>query len=135
MAKIKIIDDDIEVGENLTLMLENEGYDVSVRDNTENAIEDLIQDKPDILILDVMFPENPAGGFDLARKIRQTDAVRNLPVILLTAINQEFPMDFSSQDIDQDWIPVQDFIEKPVEISNLLKKIRQLLSESNKKSS
>jgi len=83
--------------------------------------------RPDLLILDVIFPENPAGGFDLARQIRRTPALSDLPVILLTSINQEFPMDFSARDIDEDWMPVQDFLEKPAAPATLLASIDRLL--------
>ena len=129
MAKIQLIDDDAEIAENLSLILKKEGHDISILDSTENAISHLVESKPDLLILDVMFPENPAGGFDLARQIRQTEAIKNLPVILLTSINQEYPMDFSSGDIDPDWMPVQDFAEKPVSVPDLLEKVNRLISK------
>jgi two-component system sensor histidine kinase/response regulator len=127
MAKIKIIDDDVELAEDLAAILRSAGHQVSVRDDTDGAVTELLEGKPDLLILDVMFPENPAGGFDLAREIRGTPAIKDLPVILLTAINQEFPMDFSSQDIDADWMPVQDFVEKPVAADTLLEKVDRFL--------
>lgn len=127
MAKIKIIDDDLDLAEDLSLLLRNAGHEISTRDDTEGAVAVLIEEKPDLLILDVMFPENPAGGFDLAREIRSTAALKDLPVILLTAINQEFPMDFSSRDIDPEWMPVQDFLEKPVAPDVLLEKVDSLL--------
>ena len=131
MARIKIIDDDVELAENLSLILEKEGYTVSTLDHTEGAVEDLVQSRPDLLILDVMFPENVAGGFDLARKIRQAPEIKDLPVILLTEVNQNFPTDFSADDIDPDWMPVQDFLEKPVDIEALRKKIDHLLQSSS----
>ena len=132
MASIKIIDDDVELAENLSLILEKQGYAVSTLDRTEGAVEDLVQNKPDLLILDIMFPENVSAGFDLARKIRQAREIKDLPVILLTEVNQKFPTDFSSADIDPDWMPVQDFVEKPVDIESLLTKIHHLLQESAK---
>ncbi len=132
MAIIKIIDDDEELAEDLSMVLQKEGHEVSIRDNIENAIHDLLEEKLDLLILDVMFPENPAGGFDLAREIRRTDRIKDLPIILLTAINQEFPMDFSSKDIDQEWMPVEDFVEKPVNIKDILEKVKKTLLASNK---
>ena len=127
MAKIEIIDDDSEFAGNLALLLEGEGHSVKTRDRLEGALEELARDAPDVLILDVMFPENPAGGFDLARAIRKTAGIQGLPVILLTAINQELPMEFSSADIDKQWMPVQDFVEKPVALSVLLEKVGGLL--------
>jgi DNA-binding response OmpR family regulator len=127
MAKIIVIDDDLDLAEDLALLLKNAGHETSTRDDTEGAVELLLKKKPDLVVLDVMFPENPAGGFDLAREIRGTDQIKDLPVILLTAINQEFPMDFSSKDIDPEWMPVQEFLEKPVAPDVLLKKVDELL--------
>ncbi|RKX76072.1 MAG: response regulator [Spirochaetes bacterium] len=124
MAIIKIIDDDTEFMENLSLILRKEGYEVSTRDSIEGAEEELAEEMPDLLILDVIFPENPAAGFDLARNIRERKDLKKLPVILLTAVNQELPMDFSSKDIDPEWMPVEDFVEKPVNFEELLGKIK-----------
>jgi len=126
MSTIKIIDDDLGLAQNLGVMLEHEGYEVSYRDTTDGAVKDLIQNKPDLLILDIMFPESPCAGFDLAREIRQTPEVEDLPIILLTSLNQEFPMDFSSGDINGDWMPVQEFVEKPVDIKVLVEKIKEM---------
>lgn len=127
MANIKIIDDNAPYAENLLIVLKEEGNTVSYQDHTEGAVEDLVQDTPELLILDVMFPEFPTAGFDLARRIRQTPEIRDLPILLLTSINQELPMDFSARDIDGDWLPVQDFVEKTADMKLLLKKVRKLL--------
>ncbi|MHC4559107.1 MAG: response regulator transcription factor [Planctomycetota bacterium] len=130
MPYIMIIDDDVEIAEDLSVFLEDAGHTVKILNDTEGAIESLVEDKPDLLILDVMFPERPAGGFDLARKIRETEAIKDLPVVLLTGINQEFPMDFCADDIDPKWIPVQSFLTKPVDVEELLKKTDELLKKN-----
>ncbi len=127
MARITIIDDDLELAQDLSQILKQAGHQVSLRGDIDGALEELTRNKPDLLILDVIFPENPAGGFDLARRIRRTAELRELPVILLTSINQEFPMDFSAKDIDGDWMPVQDFLEKPAAPAALLGAIDKLL--------
>jgi len=126
MSNIKIIDDDVGLAQNLGVMLKHEGFKVSYRDTTNGAVEELVRDRPDLLILDIMFPDSPCAGFDLARKIRRTPEVEDLPIILLTGLNQEFPMDFSSGNIDDDWMPVQDFVEKPVDIQELMRKIKEM---------
>ena len=130
VAKIKIIDDDVDHAADLAAILGSAGHSVSTLDHVEGAIEDLARDIPDLLILDVMFPENPSAGLELAVKIRQRDETRNLPVILLTGVNQEFPLDLSKRDIDGKWMPVQDFIEKPVQGPALLGKVDELLSRA-----
>ncbi len=130
MAKIMIIDDDVGLMDDMFVILKNAGHTVTVSDTVDGSIEKLTADKPDLLILDVMFPDNPAAGFDLARKIRQTSEISKLPIILLTGVNQHFPMDFSPGDIDSDWMPVQDFVNKPVDFKKLLRKISKLLGQS-----
>lgn len=130
MPYIMIIDDDVELVEDLLVFMEDAGHTVKILNDTEGAIKSLVEDKPDLLILDVMFPERPAGGFDLAREIRETEVIKDLPIVLLTGVNQEFPMDFSADDIDSNWMPVQSFLCKPVDIKELLKKIDELLKEN-----
>ena len=129
MAKIIIVDDDIELGENLGIQLKSKGYDVQFLSDVDGTVDRIAQESPDVAILDVMFPDNPAGGFDLARAIRGKDGIEKLPIILLTGVNQHFPMDFSSKDIDPDWMPVQDFMEKPVDLDALTAKIEAMLSK------
>ncbi len=129
MARITLIDDDVELADNTAALIRQEGYQVTVLNTTENAVRKLIEDMPDFVILDVMFPDNPVAGFDLARQIRRTKATRELPIILLTGLNQQFPMDFSAKDIDPDWMPVQDFVEKPVKIPVLMEKMNRLLKK------
>lgn len=127
MTKIKLVDDDIETTENIMAILEAEGFQVEAFTELKGAIEFIKDGIPDLLILDVMFPENPAGGFDLAREVRTYDDLAKLPVILFTNINQELPMDFSHKDIDDEWMPVQAFMEKPIIPAKLIDKIKELL--------
>jgi two-component system response regulator RstA len=134
MARIMIIDDDVELADNTATLIRQQGQEVSVLYKTEDAVARLIESKPDLVILDVMFPGNPVAGFDLARQIRSTPALRELPLILLTGINQEFKMGFSGDDIDPDWMPVQEFMEKPVNVLALLEKVNRLLGTSTSRS-
>ena len=130
MANIMIIDDDTDLAENMSLLLRNAGHWVMTSDTVDGAIEKLTLSKPDLLILDVMFPDNPMAGFDLARKIRQTRKIGKLPILLLTGVNRQFPMGFSSDDIDPNWMPVQDFVDKRADLRKLLRKINKLLRRS-----
>ncbi len=129
MARIMIVDDDVELADNTASLMRKEGHAVSTLNSTDNALQKIADNKPDLVILDVMFPDNPVAGFDLARLIRRMPAIENLPIIMLTGINQDFPMDFSAQDIDPDWMPVQDFMEKPVQMPALLDKVNNLLKK------
>lgn len=127
MAEITLIDDDPEYAQWVAETLRSAGHKVLVRNTDEEALRHILEEAPDLLILDVMFPGNPAGGLDLARQVRRRRETRHLPIILLTAVNQVFPMQFSSGDIDGDWMPVQEFLEKPVDKQRLLAAVDRLL--------
>ena len=129
MARIAIVDDDIELADNTAMQLRRQQHEVFTLYTTEGAARKIAEDKPDLVILDVMFPDNPVAGFDLAREIRRAAAIKDLPILMLTGINQEFPMDFSGKDIDPNWLPIQDFIEKPAKVATLLRKVNRLLKK------
>lgn len=133
MARIMVVDDDIESAKITATILQSKGHEAVLLHSTENAIEMLTRMMPDLVILDVMFPDNPLAGFDLAREIRRHPAIKNLPILLLTAVNQEFPMGFCDSDIDANWMPIQSFIEKPFKIDDLLRVVAKLLGETSEK--
>jgi len=127
-----IIDDDIELTDIRAVFLRNEGHTVVTSDTADGAIEKLLVSKPDLLILDVMFPENSIAGFELARKIRKVHELEGLPIIMMTGVNDYVPMDLPTGDPEHDCMPVQDFIDKPVELKELLSRINQLLNLPSK---
>jgi len=133
MARIMIVDDDVEIAQHTEAILKTRGHETTLLHTTENAVAILTQNKPDLLILDVMFPDNPVAGFDLARQVRRHRELSDLPILLLTGVNQEFPMGFSDADIDSDWMPIQHFIEKPFKSNELLKSVTKLLAVPRKK--
>ena len=126
MARILLVDDDIELSEMLASVLRIEGYEVLSVHVESEAVPLMLKERPDLAILDVMFPENPVAGFDIARAARMHEELKAMPIIILTAFRQEFPMDFSPEDINDDWMPIQDFIEKPTQLPLLLEKIKRL---------
>ena len=130
MAKILIIDDDLDIIDSLKMILESSGYEVAVKTDTDNLIEDIRQASPDLIILDIIFPEDPNAGFTAARTLHKTEDVNRVPVLLLSAVNQQSNMSFgfSDADISEDFMPVKGFIEKPVEPSVLLSKVKELLA-------
>ena len=57
------------------------------------------------------------------------DILGRLPILILSAINTKFPMGFGPGDIDKTWMPVQDFLEKPIDFDVLLSKVEKLASQ------
>ena len=75
-----------------------------------------------------MFPERPSAGFDMARSIRREKKLRGMPILMVTAVNEKFPFGFSARDIHADYLPVSDFLDKPVDLGALCRKVAALLS-------
>ena len=129
MANILIIDDDLDIIDSLKMVLESNDHQVSVKTDTDNLLETIRQTSPDLIILDIIFPEDPNAGFMAARELHKNDEVKHIPVLLLSAVNQQSNMSFgfSETDISEDFMPVKGFIEKPVEPATLLSKVNELL--------
>ena len=126
MAKIMIVDDDPDFVDSISRLLKSKGHELTTINDTEGVIEQLERDPYDVLILDVMFPENAAAGFHLAQEIRKHEDLSRLPILILSAINTKFPMGFGPGDIDDAWLPVQDFLEKPIDFDVLADKVQTL---------
>ena len=111
----------------LSTVLENHGYEVAVESVAERAVERIRHRRPDAVILNVMFPESDTSGFEVARAIRR--AFGELPVLMLTAVNQSFPLGFSKEDQEATWLPVAEFLEKPVDFALLREKLASMLAK------
>jgi CheY-like chemotaxis protein len=126
MPKILVIDDDPDLQATMRLVLEKNGFQVVSAYNPDEGIQQVQAGKPDLVILDVLMPHD-YEGFDLARKIREDLEMRELPIILLSAVHEmkKVPYRFAPH---EQWLPVDYFFDKPVESQVLLNKIRELLN-------
>jgi len=117
---ILIIDDDEDIIETVTILLENEGFRISSADNVETGLDLIRESNPDLVLLDIMFPEKKTRGFEAAAQIKEIQP--NLPVFAFTAINREYSFDFSKEEIQAD-----EFINKPVATDKLVELINKYL--------
>ncbi len=130
MSYLLIIDDDDDFASAVAAVLRGEGHEVQIELDLSAAVQRMAKRLPDLVLLDVMFPENSTGGFELARTMRRGhDALKDVPILMLTAVNTRFPLGFSSKDIDEDWLPVTDFLEKPVDLGVLVDRVASLLAD------
>ena len=129
MAKVLIIEDDEDVIDNLTMVLEKAGFTVKVKRDTEKVAAEVAAIDPDVIILDVMFPEDPYAGFQAAREISGDKRLSKIPILVLSAVNQRSGQSFgfSDSDLSNDFLPAQAFIEKPIEPKVLIERIKSLL--------
>lgn len=100
MTKIMIIDDDIDIIDSLRMILETHDYTVSSKMDTVNLLADIKAQNPDIILLDIVFPEDAQAGFKAAREIAQQDDLKHIPVLILSAVNQLSNLGFSFNEND-----------------------------------
>jgi CheY-like chemotaxis protein len=126
-GRILLIDDDPDITDAMSVILENRGYEVLVAHDSDQGRERLKEGKPDLIILDVMM-RTSQEGFEFSREIKQDDQFKDIPILMLTGVKEKKGIDFKSAAGDQSWLPVQAFLDKPVKPAVLIEKVQDLLS-------
>ncbi len=128
--KILIVDDDRDLVASLAQALKMNGYEVVTAYSGSEGLRALLEEKPDLMILDVMM-ETDTAGFEISYQIRSDREtskyreVKDTPIIMLTAINQVTNNRFSLNE-DQSFLPgINDFLTKPVKIDDLVEKVKE----------
>lgn len=133
MAKILVIDDDPDIVLAVRMCLEDAGHQVAEARNSEEGLARIKAERPDLIVLDVMM-DSATEGFQVALKLHSADPVsdlaafRDIPILMLTAIHSTTPLRFGP---DEDYLPVQAFIDKPIEPELLVQKVSELLGEKS----
>jgi len=131
MAKILIVDDDPDMVLAARLCLEGAGHQVIEAAGGLTGLAAVRSANPDLIILDVMM-DTTTEGFQVALKLRSQDPTsdyypyREIPIIMLTAIHQTAPVRVEP---DADYLPVDTFLEKPMDPDKLLAEVDRLLAE------
>ena len=121
-ARILIADDLPDLLQALKETLEREGFIVTAVDNGASALEEIRADPPDIAVLDLKMPR--MTGFEVCAALREDPLLENLPVIILSASGTQ---DSKVAGLD---LGADDFITKPVDVRELLARIRMILKRS-----
>ena len=124
MADILIVDDDPEIREAMRIILESEGHEVREAESADGCRSALQDKAPDILILDVMM-DRPDDGFQLSYELRGGE-FKDLPILMVTGVGQATGWKFDPQK-DEDFIPVNEYLEKPVKPGDLIARVNKLL--------
>ena len=128
--KILIVDDDDDIVFSMRLPLEAAGYKVFRAASSQEGLQQVKQVNPNLILLDVMM-DTTTAGFQMSLTLRSPDpdseyaAYKNIPIIMITAIHTTTPLRFAP---DSDYLPVDAFIEKPIEPEVLLAKVREHVS-------
>jgi DNA-binding response OmpR family regulator len=124
MKKVLLVDDDIEFCEATKLLLDSKGYDVLLAHDGKAGLEKALAGQPDLVILDVMMPE--MNGYDVCVVLKADAELKKIPVILLTAVDQAmFKTTYTK--VMGCMTEADDYIAKPVEPEELVKRMEELL--------
>ena len=122
VARILVVDDLLDNCFLLQTILESEGYFVEVADSGQAALESIVSNPPDLVLLDVMMPE--MNGFEVTRRLRQNPSLPFIPILLVTGYSEPTPADGFEVGADG-------FIRKPIDFNDLLHQIRTILQPRN----
>lgn len=131
-GKILVVDDDPDIALATRLCLESAGYEVIEARNSTQGLDIIQQNRPDLVILDVMM-DSTTEGFQMALALRSPDPQSEykeygtIPIIMQTSIHSTTPVRFAP---DQDYLPVDRFMDKPVDPDELLKVVAELLKKA-----
>jgi DNA-binding response OmpR family regulator len=117
--RIALVEDDTDLSATLALALERDGYGVTVYGTGRAGLDGVLENPPDLVLLDLNLPD--LDGLSVCRELRETDAVRDLPIIMLTA-----RVDESDRVLGLD-LGADDYVTKPFSLRELKSRIRALL--------
>ncbi len=117
---ILVADDDDDVRELVVFRLERAGYDVVTAADGAQAVEVACDRHPDLCVIDVMMPK--LNGYEVTRRLRETDGLNTVPVLLLTASVQEAAVAEGFE------AGADDYIKKPFSPQELLERIAAVLA-------
>lgn len=118
IQKVLVVDDSKTELMYMTNLLQKNGFAVKTAENAEEAFRRLAEEKPDLILMDVVMPGQ--NGFQLTRAISRDPLYSDVPIIMCTSKNQE---------TDRVWglrQGARDYVTKPIEVSELLAKISAL---------
>ena len=115
-SKVLIVDDDPNICELLRLYLEKDGYEVSVANDGETAVTAESEQKPDIMLLDIMLPG--LDGWQVCREIRKTSSV---PIIMITAKGETFDKVLGLE------LGADDYVVKPFDAKEVVARVKAVL--------
>ena len=122
-AKILIVEDEKHIARFIQIGLEKEGYKTAIEGNGRRAYEKIVQEKYDLVLLDVMLPE--MDGMEICKKVRE---VSEVPIIMLTA------RDEIKDKVEGLELGANDYMTKPFAAEELLARIRGILKRQGERS-
>ena len=119
--KIVLAEDEPQIARLIEFKLKKEGYEVTWKENGEEALKAIKANKPDLILLDIMMPV--MDGYEVLRRLKEDENLKSIPVIMLTARAQERDV---VKGID---MGAEDYITKPFHPAELLARVKRILGK------
>jgi putative two-component system response regulator len=116
-----LIVDDAETNIDILLDILGEEYDVAVAMDGESALEAVDDERPDLILLDIMMPD--IDGFEVCKRLKGNPETANIPIVFLSALTEAKE---KQRGLD---LGAVDFITKPFEVSEIQSKVKKYLTE------
>jgi CheY-like chemotaxis protein len=130
MAKILIVDDDPDMRLAIGSVLRSRSYDVIEAGDGEEALRKLEEEKPDLMLLDLLMPK--MDGFAVVKELKNTqEDYSNIPILIISSIREEASHRRYELEVGHE-LDVDEYIEKPIEPFVLLERVQRLLSKGGK---
>jgi two-component system, OmpR family, alkaline phosphatase synthesis response regulator PhoP len=118
-GKVLVVDDEVYILHILDFSLGAEGYEVVTAANGEQAIEKAINEKPDLIVMDIMMPK--LDGYETCKRLKEMPETKSIPILLLTA---------KGRDVDRQKgfdVGADDYITKPFSPNKLINRVQEIL--------
>ena len=132
-AKLLVVDDDPDMRDTLQMILESGGYTVVLAEDGEQCLAKLKEEHPDLLILDLLMPN--MDGFEVCKALKDPRLAKyaQIPIIILSSVQEDvsqrrYELEMGIQ------LDVDDYVEKPVEGSVLLRRVDRIIKRVAKES-
>jgi two-component system alkaline phosphatase synthesis response regulator PhoP len=124
--KILIVDDDPDIRDALTMILEAQGYQVATAKDGGEGLASLKTQKPDLMILDLLMPR--MDGFAVCKELQDPrwSKFKDMPILILTSVREEASRRRYELETGLE-LNVDDYVEKPVSPDVLLERVKQLI--------
>ncbi len=128
MKKVLVVDDDVDIRKVVSKLVEKSGYKVMEAKNGIEGMGKVREDKPDLIILDILMPKE--SGIRMYRELKTEEPLKDIPVIVLSAItkksffrSQKVLDEFAGQSVPEP----EAYIEKPEEPEELIALMKKIL--------
>jgi len=124
--KVLVVDDEADVRQFVKVVLEEDGYEFLEAEDGEAAVKIAVSGKPDVIILDVQMPKK--DGFQAFYDLRNNEATKSIPVIMLTAVAERTGIKFDAKDMgDYLGSKPEAYIDKPIDPEKLHEMVAKIV--------